>query len=109
MLCWNDTESLRKIYLGKEQTEDVVIDLSANSPEKKKKKGPSGAFRAENCYSTTAKFAITPTAHIYKNPYTYAEAAMTLKSEDKPKEIISAVKLILTNGQYLDKTSGSLP
>jgi hypothetical protein len=68
MLCWNDTESLRKIYLGKEQTEDVVIDLSANSPEKKKKKGPTGAFRAENRYSasTTAKFAITPTAHIYK-------------------------------------------
>ena len=34
---------------------------------------------------------------------------MTLKLEDKPKELISAVKLILTNGQYLDENFGLTP
>ncbi len=84
------------------QTE--VVDLSANSPEKKKKKGPAGAPRTKNCYTTTttAKFAITPTTHIYKNPRTFAEAAISLTSEDKPKELIAAIKLLLKNGKYLD-------
>ncbi len=92
------------------QTE--VVDLSANTPEKKKKKGPAGALRIKNCNTTTttAKFAITPTAHIcYKNPHTFAEAAISLTLEDKPKELIAAIKLLLKNEKYLDSNFGLTP
>jgi hypothetical protein len=88
-----------------------VVDLSANSPEKKKKKGPAGALKTKNCYTTTttAKFAITPTAYVYKNPCTFAEAAISLTSEDKPKKLIAAIKLLLKNEKYLDSNFGLTP
>ena len=35
------------VAMDEPQTEEVV-DLSANSPEKKKKKGPAGALRTKN-------------------------------------------------------------
>ncbi len=90
---------------------EEVVDLSANSQDKKKKRGPAGALRTDNCYTTTttAKFAITPTVHLYKNPHTFVEGAIKLTLEDKPKELILSFKLILKNGQYLDSNFGLTP
>ena len=59
---------------------EEVVNLSANSPEKKMKKGPTGVLTTTNHYTTTtnAKFAImTPTAHVYKNPRTFAEGVIS--------------------------------
>ena len=85
-------------------------DLSGNSPEKKKTKGTAGALRAENRYTKT--IAITPTRPAtpsYLHQCVYAEAAITLSSDDKPKELIAAIKLLLQNGRYLDPQFGLAP
>jgi hypothetical protein len=81
----------------KEATEEV-LDLSGNSPDKKKIKSTAGVLRTgtSNRY-TTKGFSLTPTAHSYSHPLTYVEAAICLTLEDKPKEFINAIKLLLQN------------
>jgi hypothetical protein len=92
-------------------TPQETVDLSGNSPEKKKTKGPAGALRAENCYSmtTTTKFALPSTTLVHAHPCTYAEAGISLSLEDKPKELIAAIKLLRRNGKYLDPKFGLTP
>jgi hypothetical protein len=85
---------------------------SINSPVKKKKKRKLSKgykplyhqklqVRATNRY-TTKSFSITQPEHTYANPRTFVEAAITLTKDDKPKEFIAAIKLLLTNGKILD-------
>ena len=62
-----------------------IIDLSENSPEKKKTKSIAGVQKKYNRY-TTKGFKIPPTAHAHTHPLTYVEAAICLTSDDKPKE-----------------------
>jgi hypothetical protein len=85
-----------------------IIDLSENSPEKKKTKSIAGAQKKNNRY-TTKGFTIPPTAHAHTYPLTYVEAAICLMSDDKPKEFIVAIKLILKNAKYLDPNFGLAP
>ena len=85
--------------------ESTAVDLTAaeNSPNKKKSKRaevPSG-MKASNRY-TTSSFSVAKIAHKYTHPHTFVEASITLMKEDKPKEFIAAIKLLLTNGQILD-------
>jgi hypothetical protein len=91
--------------------QDEENDPSANSPDKKKKNGPAPALCAENRYSAqaTAHFALASATHIYKHLRTYAEVAISLTSEDEPKELISAFELLLRNGRYLDPYFGLTP
>ncbi len=58
-------------------------------------------MRATNCY-TTKSFSITQPAHTYVHPRTFVEAAITLTKDDKLKEFIATIKLLLTNGKILD-------
>ena len=85
-----------------------TIDLSENLPEKKKTKSIAGAQKKYNRY-TTKGFTIPPTAHAHTYPLTYVEAAICLTSDDKPKEFIVAIKLILKNAKYLDPNFGLVP
>ena len=92
--------------------EDTTVDLTAaeNSPEKKKTKNtaaPSG-LKMSNRY-TTKSFSVAKIAHNYTHPRTFVEAAITLTSDEKPKEFIAAIKLLLTNGQILDPNFGLTP
>ncbi len=45
-------------------------------------------------------FSLTPTAHIYSHPLTFVEATICLMLEDKPKEFITAIKLLVQNAKY---------
>ena len=45
--------------------------------------------------------------HTYAN--TFIKAAITLKSDDKPKKFIAAIKLLLANGKYLDSNLARTP
>jgi hypothetical protein len=83
---------------GTNQTNPSSTD--ENSPVKKKTKGTS-SVKATTRY-TTKNFSITQPAHTYVNPRTFVEAAITLTKDDKPKEFIAAIKLLLTNGKILD-------
>ena len=90
----------------------MAADLTAaeNSPDMKKSKKaevPSG-MKASNCY-TTSSFSVAKIAHKYTHPRTFVEASITLMKEDKPKEFIAAIKLLLTNGQILDPTFALAP
>ena len=85
-----------------------IIDISENSPEKKKTRSIAGAQKKYNRY-TTKGFTIPPTAHAHTYPLTYVEAAICLTSDDKPKEFIVAIKLILKNAKYLDPNFGLAP
>jgi hypothetical protein len=85
-----------------------VSDLLGNSPQKKKTKNVAGALRTSNRY-TTKGFAIPPTAHVHAHPLTFLEAAICLTLEDKPKEFIMAIKLLLKNAKYLDPQFGLPP
>ncbi len=58
-------------------------------------------MKASNRY-TTSSFSVAVSAHEYTHPRTFVEASITLMKEDKPKEFIAAIKLLLTNGQILD-------
>jgi hypothetical protein len=60
------------------------------------------------CKSTSSQH-LTPTAHPYSHPLTYVEAAVCLTSEDKPKELINAIKLLLQNAKFLDPNFGLPP
>ena len=57
-------------------------------------------MKASNRY-TTSSFSVAKIAHKYTHPRTFVEASITLMKEDKPKEFIAAIKLLLTNGQIL--------
>jgi hypothetical protein len=83
---------------GTNQTNPSSTD--DNSPVKKKTKGTS-SVKVTTRY-TTKNFSITQPAHTYVNPRTFVEAAITLTKDDKPKEFIVAIKLLLTNGKILD-------
>jgi hypothetical protein len=85
-----------------------IVDLSENSPEKKKTKSIARVQKKYNRY-TTKGFTIPPTVHAHTHPLTYIEAAICLTLEDKPKEFIVAIKLILKNGKYLDHNFGLVP
>ncbi len=58
---------------------------------------------------TTKGFSLTPTAHPYSHPLTYVEATICLTLEDKPKEFINAIKLLLQNAKFLDPNFGLAP
>ena len=58
-------------------------------------------MKASNRY-TTSSFSVAKIAHKYTHPRTFVEVAITLIKEDKPKELIAAIKLLLTNGQILE-------
>ncbi len=83
-------------YSNESESVDEV-PTEANSPLKKKTRGTS-AVKAVSRY-TTKSFSI---AHTHAFPRTFVEAAVTLTKDDKPKEFIVAVKLLLTNGKILD-------
>ena len=91
---------------------DTTVDLTAaeNSPEKKRTKNaevPSG-LKTSNRY-TTKSFSVAKIAHKYTHPRTFVEASVTLISEERPKEFIAAIKLLLTNGQILDSNFALTP
>jgi hypothetical protein len=87
-----------------------VLDLSGNSPDKKKIKSMAGVLWTvtSNRY-TTKGFSLTLTAHPYSHPLTYVEATICLTLEDKPKEFINAIKLLLQNTKFLDPNFGLAP
>ena len=90
---------------GEKNGESTTVDLTAaeNSTNKKKSKRaevPSG-MKASNRYSISS-FSIAKIAYKHTHPRIFVEAAITLIKEDKPKELIAAIKLLLTNGQILD-------
>jgi hypothetical protein len=58
---------------------------------------------------TTKGFAIPCTIHVHSHPITYVEAAICLTSDDRPKEFIMAIKLLLRNATYLDPHFGLVP
>jgi len=58
-------------------------------------------MKASNRY-TTSSFSVAKIAHKYTHPRTFVEVSITLMKEDKPKEFITAIKLLLTNRQILD-------
>jgi hypothetical protein len=87
---------------AKEATAEV-LNLSGNYPNKKKIKSTTG-----NRY-TSKGFSLTPTDHPYSHPPTYVEATICLTSEDKPKEFINAIKLVLQNAKFLDPNFGLAP
>ena len=91
-----------------QEGETPIVDLSENSPVKKKTRNIAGVQKNYNRYTTKA-FTIPKTAHVYVHPITYIEAAICLSSDDKPKEFIVAIKLILKNGKYLDHNFGLGP
>ena len=79
-----------------------TLDLTGeNSPFKKKSRNTSSSLKSITRYSTSA-FSLTQKVHEHTYAKTFIEAAITLKSEDKPKEFIAAIKLLMTNGKYLD-------
>jgi hypothetical protein len=97
---------------GTKIDESTTFNLTAaeNSPDKKKSKRvevPSG-MKASNRY-TTSSFSVTKIDHKYTHPRTFVEATITLIKEDKPKELIAAIKLLLTNGQILDPNFALAP
>jgi hypothetical protein len=84
---------------------NTAVNLTAaeNSPNKKTSKRaevPSG-LKASNRY-TTSSFSAAKISHKYTHPRTFVEASITLMKEDKPKEFIAAIKLLLINRQILD-------
>jgi hypothetical protein len=94
--------------LGTERTKihgSTAVNLTAaeNSPNKKKSKRaevPCG-MKASNRY-TTSSFSVAKIAHKYTQPRTFVEASITMTKEDKPKEFITAIRSLPTNGQILD-------
>jgi hypothetical protein len=78
-----------------------TLDLTGeNSPFKKKSKNTNSSLKPNTRYSTSA-FSLTQKVHVHTHAKTFIEAAITLKSVDKPKEFIAAIKLLLANGKYL--------
>ncbi len=56
-----------------------------------------------------SSFSIATTAHSYNHPHTFVEAAIALTKEDKPREFIAAIKLLLSNGKILDPNFALAP
>jgi hypothetical protein len=82
----------------------ALLDLSGNSPQKKKTKSTAGVLWTGNQYTTKGfNMPPTPTAHVYSHPLTYMEAAICLTSDNKPKEFILTNKLLLQNAKFLDQ------
>jgi hypothetical protein len=94
-----------------EEESEPAIDLTVNSPTKKKIRGATVLTGAQKPFSryTTNSFTIPSTAHVHTHPLTFVEAAISLKSDDKPKEFIGAMKLLLKNAKFLDPTFGLAP
>ncbi len=86
----------------------AVLDLSGDSPQKKKPKSTAGVLQTANQY-TTIGFSLTPTAHVYSHPLIFVEGAICLMSEDKPKEFIMAIKLLVQHAKHLDPHFGLAP
>jgi hypothetical protein len=86
-----------------DETTTVNLTAAKNSPYKKKTKSADvpSAVRDSNRY-TTKSFSVAKTAHKHYHPRTFVEASITLTKEDKPKEFIALIKLLLSNGQILD-------
>jgi hypothetical protein len=104
-----ETPGTKTVDLGKEAEETHVtktVNLMAakNSPEKKRTKNDVPSSVKESNQYTTKSFSIPPTAHTYSHPCTFVEAAITLTKEDKPKEFIAAIKLLLTNRKFWTQT-----
>jgi hypothetical protein len=91
-----------------EEAMAAVLDLSGNSPQKKKTKSAAGILWTGNQY-TTKGFSIPPTTHVYSHLLTYVEATIYLTSEDKPKEFILEIKLLLLNVKFLDQNFSLTP
>ena len=85
--------------------DNTTVDLTAaeNSPKKKKSKNAetTSGLKANNRY-TTKSFSIAKIAYKYTHPHTFVEASITLTKDDRPREFIAAIKLLITNGQILD-------
>jgi hypothetical protein len=90
----------------------TTVDLTApeNSPERKRTKNTNvpSLIKESNRY-TTKSFSIATTAHSYNHPRTFVEAAIALTKEDKPREFIAAIKLLLSNGKILDPNFALAP
>ena len=88
-----------------DHNENTTVDLTAaeNSPEKKRSKSAetTSGLKANNRY-TTKSFSIAKIAYKYSHPHTFVEASITLTKDDRPREFIAAIKLLITNGQILD-------
>jgi hypothetical protein len=86
-----------------------TLDVTGeNSPFKKKSRNTSSSLKSTTRYSTSA-FNLTQKVHKHTYAKTFIEAAITLKSKDKPKEFIAAIKLLMTNGKYLDPNMAFTP
>jgi len=111
-LFGKDPDTTSSVKERTRTNEDTTVDLTAaeNSPEKKRTKNaevPSG-LKTSNRY-TTKSFSVAKIAHKYTHPRTFVEASVTLISEERPKEFIAAIKLLLTNGQILDSNFALTP
>jgi hypothetical protein len=93
--------------LGDTPQETVNLKAEILYPLKKKTKSTS-SLRSDTRYTTNPS-SLTPKIHVYAFARTFVEAAITLKSEDKPKEFIAAIKLLLTNGKFLDTNFALAP
>jgi hypothetical protein len=86
-----------------------TLDLTGgNSPFKENSRNTRSSQKSNTRYSTSA-FSLTQKVHVHTYTKTFIEAAITLKSEDKPKEFIAAIKLLLANGKYLDSNLALTP
>jgi hypothetical protein len=80
-----------------------------NSPKKKRSKNDVPSSVKESNRYTTKSFSIPPTTHTYSHLRTFVEVAITLTKEDKLKEFIAAIKLLLTNGKIMDTNFALAP
>ncbi len=89
---------------AEETTNAETVDFSGveNFPLKKETRNAVVSLVITNNRYTTKSFSIIPTAHTYAHTRTFVEAAIALTKEDKPKEFIAAIKLLLTNRKILD-------
>ncbi len=58
---------------------------------------------------TTKWFSLTPTAQDYSHRLTFMEAAICSMLEDKPKEFIMAIRLVVQNAKYIESHFGLAP
>jgi len=91
-----------------EKLRETLDLIGENSPFKKKSMNTSSSLKSNTRYSTST-FSLTQKVQVHTYAKTFIKAAITLKSEDKPKEFIAAIKLLLANGKYLNSNLALTP
>ncbi len=86
----------------------AVLDLSGDFPQKKKPKSTNGVLLTANQY-TMKRVQPNPNRSRLFPPAHLCGSAICLTLEDKPKEFIMAVKLLMQNAKSLDPHFGLAP